>query len=403
VVAIVFGLWLFSGPQASAKFDPTIQDSFIRSIIYMERGEYQSAISLLRSILKQDPTLRRVRLELARAYFLAEEWELARREFFTVLSSKIPDQVRTNILGFLRAIDERRGWSWTLNTAITSGEHGFRNYRSNQVDLNVGGQPLEFEIERSDAPQYGIRGTGIVEAREPLDQMSDSDRRFSVGVAATADVLEFPGTNWDDYTLGLSNKLIVTYPETTIEVGPSLTYRWFGQEPFERSWGADARLSNRSVTNWTLSAAGTAQDVDNKITDDRDGYLFGAEVGGLRSIGGTSIVGASLTGLRFDASAPFESYYEVRLSPLASSDLGHGITATLRPSYTVTKYDETAPLFFEPREDWEAGFGLQITKNDYSIQGYSPFVSYDFAYHDSNIEFFQYVDHIIQVGFTKIY
>jgi hypothetical protein len=127
------------------------------------------------------------------------------------------------------------------------------------------------------------------------------------------------------------------------------------------------------------------------------------ELGGLRSLGGTSIVGMSLAGLTFDASAPYESYYEIRLSPYISSDVGYGFTGTLRPSYRIAKFDATAPLFFEPREDWEAGIGLQITKNDYSIHGYSPFISYDFAYHDSNIELYQYTDHIFQVGLTKIY
>ena len=404
VAAIYCGLCFFSGLQASGKqFDPATQDTFIRSVNYIENGEYQSAISLLRNILKQDPTLMRVRLELARAYFLAEEWELARREFFTVLSSKIPDEVRTKILGFLRAIDERRGWSWTLNSAITSGEHGLRKYRSDKVTLNAAGQPLEFEIDRPDPPKYGFRNIGYIEVRETLDPISDSQRNFSVGAEVTFDVLEFSGSDWDDYTVGLNNRLIVTYPETTFEVGPSISYRWFGQEPYEQSWGADARLSNRSVTNWAFTAAGTAQDVDNKLLDDRDGVLIGAEVGGHRSLGGTSIVGMALAGSTFDASAPYESYYEIRLSPYISSDVGYGFTGTLRPSYRIAKYDATAPLFFEPREDWEAGIGLQITKNDHSINGYSPFISYDFAYHDSNIELYQYTNHIFQVGLTKIY
>ena len=354
-------------------------------------------------MLKRDPSLDRVRLELARAYFLAEEWELARREFFTVLSAEIPNEVRANILAFLRAIDGRRGWSWALNVALTSGEHGFRKYRSDKVTLNVAGQPLEFQIDRPDSPKQGIRSIGYIEARETLDSISDNQRSFSVAVRATADLLEFSGSEWDDYTVNLNNRLIVTYPETTLEIGPSISYRWFGHQLYEQSWGADARLSNRSVTNWMFSVAGTVRDVDNKVLDARDGVLIGVEVGGLRSLGGTSIVGMSLAGLTFDASAPYESYYEIRLSPYISSDVGYGFTGTLRPSYGIAKFDATAPLFFEPREDWEAGIGLQITKNDYSIYGYSPFISYDFAYHDSNIELYQYTDHIFQVGLTKIY
>ena len=147
-----------------------------------------------------------------------------------------------------------------------------------------------------------------------MDSISDNQKRFSVGVRATADLLEFGGSKWDDYTVGLNNRLIVTYPETTLEIGPSVSYRWFGHQPYEQSWGADVRLSNRSVTNWMFSVAGTVRDVDNKVLDDRDGILIGAEVGGLRSLGGTSIVGMTLAVLTFDASAPYESYYEIRCS-----------------------------------------------------------------------------------------
>jgi len=387
----------------TSTFDPVIQEQFVRSLALVEQGEYPEAISILRDILNRDPKLNRVRLELARAYFLAEEWELARREFFTVLSSDIPSEVRAKILAFLRAIDDRRGWSWGIDTAFTSGQYGFRKYRSDKVTLNVGGQPLEFEIDRPDPPDYGIHGIGYIEARSALNTISDSQRTFGLGFGVTADIWQYTDSDWDDYTVGLANRLIVTYPETTFEVGPSASYRWLGQESYEQSLGGDARVANRSVTDWTLSAAGTGRYINNKITHDRDGNLIGVQIGGLRSVGGTSILGLSLNGLRFDASAPYESYYEFGVSPYMSSDFGYGITATLIPSYITTKYDERAPLFFDAREDWEAGFRVQIVKNDYSIEGYSPFVSYAFAYHDSNIELYQYTDNIFQVGFTKNY
>ena len=110
-----------------------------------------------------------------------------------------------------------------------------------------------------------------------------------------------------------------------------------------------------------------------------------------------------MAALRFGARASHESYDQYRLSLLLSSDLGHGITATFRPSLSSWSYDQTAPFFFEPRKDWEVSAFTQITLNDYSLYGYSPFVSYEFAYHSSNIELHDYSDHISKIGFTKIY
>ena len=49
------------------------------------------------AILARSPDLVRVRLELARAYFLSRQWGRARREFLSVLAGDIPEPVRGNV------------------------------------------------------------------------------------------------------------------------------------------------------------------------------------------------------------------------------------------------------------------------------------------------------------------
>ena len=64
------------------------------------------------------PELIRVRLELARAFFLKEEDRLARRHFEQVLAGNPPSGVALNVNRFLAQIRARKRWSLRLGMAL---------------------------------------------------------------------------------------------------------------------------------------------------------------------------------------------------------------------------------------------------------------------------------------------
>ena len=404
--AAIFGLCLAAGlaPQVAATAtDPEKQRVFLQSLELIEAGEYDAAIRLLRAMLRDDPGLHRVRLELARVYFLAKEWERARREFFTVLSADIPEQVRANIIAFLRAIDARRGWDWGLHFALLPGAGLSRRYRSDTVTLEIGGQELEFDIDRPDPPDFGVEYGGYVEFRETLAKGGEDEPRITGGLRASLAAQDFEGSDFDDHRLRLEAPLTFSFLERTVQIGPVGSYRWLGGDPYETEVGVQAQLTDRSVENWTLVLSGAASRIDNLDDEARDGTRYEVSAGAFRSIGGTTIAGASLGARRLDAAEGFESYDEYRVALLLSSDLGYGLTGTFRPSFSWLQFDDTAPLFPKPRRDWAASAFLQLTKADFTLLGFSPFVSYEFAYHQSNIELHRYTDHIVRIGFTKAF
>jgi len=404
-IALVCGVALTPSGMAAqtTAFEQAIQDQFLRSMVLVEQGEYQQAIRLLRGILKHDPELHRVRLELARAYFLAREWELSRREFFTVLSSDIPAGVRRTILSFLRMIDQRRGWSWGATLALTTGQFGLRKYETDQVTLDVFGQPLEFEVDRSDPPSIGLEYGGYLELREMLDSLSSEQQAIGVGIRVSGDSTDFEGSKWDDDIIDLRGNITVSYPETTIEFGPAAAYRWFGKDPYEKSLGGNAVILNRSLTDVTLTAGVSGRQVDNMEFDARDGALIGGRAGGSLSFVGTTILGASISFFNFNAKEKFESYDEYGSEFFASSDMGYGVTATIRPSVFRASYEAKAPFFTKKRKDWDVRFRTQLTKNDIIIFEYSPFISFEYGYHESNIGIYSYQDFIFRLGMTKSY
>ena len=76
------------------------------------------AIAAFRAMLVRRPELVRVRLELARAFFLKGEDKLARRHFEHVLAGKPPAAVALNVSRFLKIMRARKRWSLRLGAAF---------------------------------------------------------------------------------------------------------------------------------------------------------------------------------------------------------------------------------------------------------------------------------------------
>ena len=97
----------------------------------LPEGETRSArlgvaVAAFHGILVERPDLVRVRLELARTFFLMGEDSLARRHFETVLAGDIPEPVAANVRRFLNALRARQAlacpasaWGWRP-TAISA-------------------------------------------------------------------------------------------------------------------------------------------------------------------------------------------------------------------------------------------------------------------------------------------
>ena len=76
------------------------------------------AIAALRGMLVRRPDLVRVRLELARAFFLKGEDQVARRHFEQVLADKPPAAVALNVNRFLNIMRARKRWSLRVGAAL---------------------------------------------------------------------------------------------------------------------------------------------------------------------------------------------------------------------------------------------------------------------------------------------
>ena len=116
------------------------------------------AIAAFHTMLVARPELVRVRLELARAFFLKDEDKLARRHFEQVLAGRPPAGVALNVNRFLNVMRARKRWSLRLGMALAPDTNIGAGSDERIIYIDVGGQRLPF---RRDADELTTSGIGV--------------------------------------------------------------------------------------------------------------------------------------------------------------------------------------------------------------------------------------------------
>lgn len=392
---------------AAAATSPAELDARFRAALAaLEQGRPDEAIRGFREILSVDPNLPRVRLELARAYYAAEEWSLARETFFEVLSGDLPAEVRANILRFLRAIDARRGWSWGLDVAVGPGAGFGRSYNTDIIEIEdifgICGGPCPAVIDRRDPAAFVVSVAGTLEGCVPLGLNLGGAPLFGF-VTGAARLDDSPGAIHDEHEVGATVGVRAVLPQATVQIATAGETEFLGLDWYESRFGLEAAGERRSRGGLSLFAAAAGYAVDNTAAS-RDGALFRGRLGLSQSVGGRARVGSALRVETLAADADFESYLEWGAELFASADLGWGVAGSAALYGLRRDYDAKIPGLVSTREDWEAGVDARLTKRDLFVLGqYSPYVFFGVARRGSSIPAFGYDELRGGIGFERAF
>ena len=154
------------------------------------------SIAAFQAILAANPELTRIRLELARAFFLKGLDGLARRHFERVLAGDVPSPVVANVNRFLAEIRARRRWSayGGIGLAPDTNIGAVTARREQELNTFLGELPFTY----SDTPTSGV---GVIlwggwEYERPLGERTRL--RFGGNVSRR----EYAGSRFDRMTLG---------------------------------------------------------------------------------------------------------------------------------------------------------------------------------------------------------
>lgn len=381
----------------------SVETAFDYAMGALNVGKPEAAIPVLQSILAEDPKLTRVRLELARAYFMAEQWARSREEFFRVLSGDLPEPVRKKVLAFIRQIDARRGVDWDLSVGFTTAGNN-RSYDADSVDtVLVPNYPLG---DRSVNRVPALRANGTVNFRHQLSGLSGPNRN-TLGYASLGfDVLDAEGQAYDFQELRARLGLRHLSSKTTASIGMFATTNWLRGDQYEDQFGLEAAFERRGLMGGSAYGRFTFANADNHNSGALDGTHGTAMLGFRRSVAGNAIVGGELSYQRREregfTSMGEGDYESLQLTAYATLDVRNGWT--LRPRVFVRQKNvmNQGGLLIGSLDETAYGGGLRVEKsNTFLPGGYTPYVEVNAERGESGIDAFSYRSVGVELGFER--
>ena len=383
---------------AEARYEGDPEFDFYFGLAAIEVGRYPDAIFAFERVVFAQPDQLRVRLELARAHFLAGNYPAAQVEFQRVLDTNPPAGVRSNIERFLRQIqiaqrsqqrelggwiDTRLGMDSNINSATDADNI---STPLGNFTLVEDGQEQEDEFIRLEAG-FGWREptskNGMLDLAVRWQQKDNfSSDTFDLGI----------GT----FELGHTRKL----ENGRVRFGTRVQTVRLENKRFQEGYGLTASYDRSLPNDWilSLSSAATMLRFENDAGRDVDQLLSSATV--LRPFG-KFVHSLSLYGAAENAQSDAGDFN-------ARDFLGviYGLTYDandkqpfLRVGYQVAEFGGDHPVFARIRDDdtFTATAGLQWSlADDFLFTGQVNYTDVE-----SNIQVFEYDRLLVELGLRR--
>ncbi len=368
---------------------------FQHGMLSLARGEYQQAVKSFGAILRERPELSRVRLELARSFFLQGGVRdgAARRQFQRVLDANPPPEVVRNIEYFLAAIRQRRRWDLGFSFSLIPDSN------INQAPTNrtviIGGLPftLSEDARRRGGvgAQLGLRGS----RRWVLAE------RIRLAVAGNLLRREYSSGAYDDMSLGLHLGPRFLYSKG--EAGATLftRRRFYGGDPYSRTWGlrleGDRLASPRRRRGARLEFSRLRHDKN----DSRDGPIYEA---GLWWRFAHDALSFSALRCGYQRQAPREHHrrnHSLHLEADYYHNYPGGYLLSVGTQLRATHFKDADPLFAETRREETLVFSLRGSKDLPWFRGVSLAMSLSHLRNNANIDFYSYRRNLLQLSLRR--
>ena len=226
------------------------------------------AITALRTILIDRPDLVRVRLELARAFFLNRDDGLAREHFERVLAGKPPPAVVTNVQLFLASIRARRRWSMYFGSALLPSTNIGRDPHENTIITIPGLPDFPFSPDDTRKSGVGISVWGGGEYHYPLTE------RVRLLLGSNASLLQYPEKEFDRMSLsGHVGPKWLAGRYTEISFLANIRQNWIGTSSYSTDIGAKLQVGHRLTRRVNFTGQAYWQRSDYRASKFLDGPL----------------------------------------------------------------------------------------------------------------------------------
>ena len=231
------------------------------------------AIASFHTMLVDSPGLVRVRLELARAFFLKGENELSRRHFEHVLAGNPPAPVVTNVRGFLSQIRARRRWSLDAGFALAPDT----NIGATSAERVIYIQGLPFRRNAEELTKSGI-GVSVWTGGEYQYPLGDGLR---LRAGANLSRRDYAGSRFDQtFVSGHAGPRWLMDGNADVSVLASVQRRWGAGAPDYDALGGRVEAERRFTGRVTANVRASWHDRRYRTRTLLDGPVMDISLGG---------------------------------------------------------------------------------------------------------------------------
>ena len=369
---------------------------FLYGSIAMAREEWQTAIARFRAMLIRDPTLPRVRLDLALAYFRAKEDGSAAYHFRQVLGDKdLPPVVRARTLAFLDTIRRRKTWS--VSAAVSLAPDSNINAATSSREVNLFGFPAQLSEDARQTSGVGLNATisGGYEAR------ISPDLRFRTGARLSTRTYE--QSKFNDRTLTVRAGPRFLFEK--FDLRPELTARArrLGGEMYNRAAGVELSGNWQVAPAWRLSAAVGGERISYE-TFLGNGNMYSTQVGLAHALGRATLLRANGAFRREAVESEAYSWREAIVGASATRELPRGFVMTVGSTYRLRRYDRPIAAFGpEARQDRTLAGRVKISNRHIELFGFMPELTVKHERRSSNLSLYDYKRNLVEVGVVRTF
>lgn len=371
------------------------QAQFLRGMVAVAEKDYDTAIQLFRRILVREPDAERVRLELGRAFFLKKDYDNADRQFRFARAGAVNDTVKANIDQYLGAINSLREWTFHFAFALAPDTNQNAATATSQIDIFG----IPFLLDKSARRQSGIGLSGQVGGEwSPL-----LDDNIKARIGAELARTEYSGGDFDDMTLSGYAGPQFLFSNWNLSLLASGFERWYGNQSYVSGMGGRVAAEYGITSDLMLAVSFGGQAVSNTFIPEQSGPLFSTQFQGTYVLSPSSLFQLQAGFSRQDAEIAPYSYNGVVVGGGYQQDLPWGFTATVQPSYAITRYDAPLPAFGKTRSDDTMVLGVSFLNRRWDYHGFTPRFSYVFTEQHSNIPLYSFTRSQFQIGVTSLF
>ena len=346
----------------------------------------EEAIASLRAILVDRPELVRVRLELARAFFLKGEDDLARRHFEQVLAGKLPDAVVANVRQFLARIRARRNWSVYLGMALAPDNN--IGASSEEETIYIFGLPFRRNVDELTTSGVGLQVWTGGEYQHPLGE------RLRLRTGVNLSQQEHAGKNFDQtYLSGHAGPRWLVDGRTEASLLADARRRWVGGRTDHDDVGARFEARRRLGPRAALDGRASWHRRDYERRDYLDGPVTDLSLTGRWVLSPTVRANTVFGYSRQRTKSENWRNRSRRIRFGTSVALPRGFTVGGSAQMRWTGYEgRWFPFTLDgsPREDRTSSLSVSLLHRNFTLFGFSPQVAVTREVRSSNAQLYDF-------------